>query len=469
MAKPEKRRGKKGARRAARPAAKRAAKPSAKPVRPPAPKTGAPQARRAGASSAGRHRRAAPQPALPPVPPVPPPPAPAPPDLEPADPPRLGDVPWGYGQDRVTALARDPHWIFVYWELTDEAIERARAEAGAPDAACVLRVYDTTWRLFDGTNANWYVDVPVQRPANNHYVCVNRPASVFHVDIGVKSREGWFAKIARSAPVETPRDSISPDAGVEWMTVTYDGTVPPEYRHRVVEARPAPASAPPAGDGLDLERVMHALVGEGWSRAEWEEGEDGGRVVRWVRWTGPFWREHWRTVAGERVEIVFEGERRVLQGAWGERVVFGPWRVAIHAVGPGGAQRLIDRWTIHYAWPTAGGLVRVETEQILARIVRGYRAAALGGASEARILAEAWGSEALQAGASEWQWLRGSEARLGGASELRWGGASEWLWPGASEFRWGGASEWLWPGASASWLGGASEWRSPGASEGFAR
>ena len=451
MAKPGKRSGKKKTRRAATPAARRAAKPSAKPARPPAPPPSVSLATQ--------------------------PPAPAPPDLEPANPPTLGDVPWGYGRDRVTALARDPHWIFVYWELTDEALERARAEVGASDAACILRVYDTTWRLFDGTNANWYVDVPVHRPANNHYVCVQRPASVFHVDIGVRSHEGSFATIARSAQVETPRDSISPDTGVEWMTVTYDGAVPPEYRHRVAASRGAPAVAPPAGDGLDLERVMHALVGEGWSRAEWEEREDGGRGARWVRWTGPFWREHWRTVAGERVEIVFEGERRVLQGAWGERVVFGPWRVAIHAVGPGGAQRLIDRWTIHYAWPTAGGLVRVDAEPILARIVRGYRAAALGGGSEARILAEAWGSEMLQAGASEWQWLRGSEARLGGASEWLWLGASELGWLGASELLWGvaservfaGASEWSWPGASASWLGGASEWRAPGASEGFAR
>ena len=439
MAKPSKRGGGKRGKRAARPSAKRAARPATAARTP-----GAPPARRAS-------------PPVTPPPPVLSPPAPAPVDLEPAAPPRLGDVPWGYGQDRVTALARDPHWIFVSWELTDEALARARAEVGAADAACVLRVYDTTWRLFDGTNANWSFDVPVHRPANNHYVCVNRPASVFHVEIGVKSREGWFVKIARSAPVETPRDSIAPDASVEWMTVTYDGALPPEYRHRVEPARGAPATARPAGDGLDLERVMHALVGEGWSRAEWEERENGGRVVRWVRWTGPFWREHWRTVAGERVEIVFEGERRVLQGAWGERVVFGPWRVAIHAVGPAGEQRLIDRWTIHYAWPAEGGAVRVDTEQILARIVRGYRAAALGGGSEARLLEEAWGSEALQAGASEWRWLRGSEERLGGASEWLWLGASELLWGGGSERRLAGASEWSWPEASAWWLGGASE------------
>src|SRR3990167_1730462 len=102
-------------------------------------------------------------------------------DLLPGAPPSFGNIPWGYGENRVTAMARDPQWIFVYWELTDDAIARARAEVNAPDAECILRVYDTTHRLFDGTNANWYMDVPVYRPANNHYVFVGHPASTLHV------------------------------------------------------------------------------------------------------------------------------------------------------------------------------------------------------------------------------------------------------------------------------------------------
>ena len=40
------------------------------------------------------------------------------------------DIPWGYGQDRVTAMAVDPERLYVYWELTDEALEHARAGLG---------------------------------------------------------------------------------------------------------------------------------------------------------------------------------------------------------------------------------------------------------------------------------------------------------------------------------------------------
>src|SRR5262249_47357516 len=34
----------------------------------------------------------------------------------------LEHIPWGYGQDRVTAMVIDPERLYVYWEVTDEAI-----------------------------------------------------------------------------------------------------------------------------------------------------------------------------------------------------------------------------------------------------------------------------------------------------------------------------------------------------------
>lgn len=371
-------------------------------------------------------------------------PAPDVADLLPAESPVLGTIPWGYGENRVTAMARDPSWIFVYWELTDDALARARAELQAPDAECSLRVYDTTYRLFDGTNANWSMDVSIYRPANNHYVHVGRPGSTFHVDIGVKGRDGRFATITRSGPVETPRDSISSDTQVEWMTVSPEGAPPPEYEHRL---SPRPSAPPPEAwtpGGGELERITQALVGEGWSRTEWGESEMGGRIVRWVRTAVP---------GAVRVEILFEGEREVIRAVDGVRVIFGPWRVTIHQVGPQGARRVIDRWTIHYSWLVGGGATRVETPPIIERILRGYRVALAPSGSEARLLAESLASEALHLGASEWRWP--------GASETRYLGASELWFLGASELARLRASESLTLGASEAFRGGASEWPPP--------
>ncbi len=385
----------------------------------------------------------------------------------------LGNIPWAYGQNRVTPMPVDPVWLFVYWELTDEAIEDARRALGAPHAGCVLRIYDTTYQLFDGTNANWRMDVEIYRPANNHYVRVERPGATLHVDLGVAAGDR-FHPIVRSAPIEMPRNSIAEESGAEWMTVTPAGAAPPPYAHRFTPRRGWPAGGHP-GDGVDTDRIMRSLAGEGWARAEWSDARRGGWAVRWV---GPFTAEWWRLLepgAFTRVEIVLEGVRRVIQVEHGERVVFGPWQVTIRGLDPLGGHRVVDRWEIHYSWLTEGGTLRVETGPIVRRILEGYRSRLLASGSEERLVGEAGASEALQLGASEWRWLGGSEMRLAGASETLFLAASEWLALGASEIVAMGASEILSMGAS-EWqllaaserMGGSERWLElMGASEGL--
>ena len=65
-------------------------------------------------------------------------------------------IPWGYGRDRLTAIAVDPDRLFIYWEVRDESIDAARERLGPAGAraALVLRVYDTSGRIFDGENAH---------------------------------------------------------------------------------------------------------------------------------------------------------------------------------------------------------------------------------------------------------------------------------------------------------------------------
>src|SRR5690348_3141943 len=63
--------------------------------------------------------------------------------------PRTEHIPWGYGHDRITAMVVDPNRLYLYWELTDQAVEKARRGlgAGGKDAWLNLRVYDVTGRI----------------------------------------------------------------------------------------------------------------------------------------------------------------------------------------------------------------------------------------------------------------------------------------------------------------------------------
>jgi hypothetical protein len=392
-------------------------------------------------------------------------------DLLPDQPPALGDLPWGYGENRITAMARDPQWIFVYWEVTDEEIAAARAKIGDPNAGYALRVYDTTHRLFDGFNANDCWDIGVDRGTNRYYLHVGRPTCTFHVDIGVLGEGGAFAPIVRSGAVEMPRDAVSPNTHVEWSTVLRSG---PGYfyHHRYV---PKPGGPPPpnfpsmSGDHRELERVFGHLAGEGWTRTEWIETLMDTRVVRWIRWSGPYIAERMPIApAGtyRQVEVLFQGERRVMRFEHGERFVFGPWRITLQAIGPKGERKTIHQWMVRHTWTTEEGSARVETPAILMRILGGQRYTLKQSGSEHRLVEEAWGSEILQLGASEWRWRGASETLLAGASETQFAGATETLFLGATEAQARGASEQRWIGASELHLLGGSErvW-SLGASE----
>ena len=51
-----------------------------------------------------------------------------------------GEFPWGYGENRITAIVRDPDSAYLYWEATDEAIAAARARLGPAGAGSRSRV-----------------------------------------------------------------------------------------------------------------------------------------------------------------------------------------------------------------------------------------------------------------------------------------------------------------------------------------
>jgi hypothetical protein len=362
-------------------------------------------------------------------------------DLRPGPAPVFGNIPWGYGQTRITAIPRDPYTVFAYWEFPDEALAAARRKISARDAGIVLRVYDTTYRMFDGTNAHAWFDIPVDRSTNRYYLHLNRPATTFTLDIGLKGSDGRFAAIARSGPAETPRDSMSGDSRVEWKTVPSSESFRP-YLHRF---KPHPGGAPPPAAPVeplpmptpDLSRdpapppapeaAREALSREGWKEEHWSEPATDGNNVRWVRWSGP-------AEGNERIEVEFRSDPWIVRQENGERRVFGPWNIAVHGGDRKTRKHVLHRWTVHSAWNTEEASIRSEIPVMIYRLVAGTRTRALGGGSERRLARESWSSEAMLGGASERRRRSGSEMRLAGASELLSLAGSEWMAQGASEW-----------------------------------
>jgi hypothetical protein len=409
-----------------------------------------------------------------------------------------GTLPWGYGDDRIHALVRSPDSIYVYWEITDEAIAHAKKHLGAAGAHgwCNLRVYDTTGHDFDGTNANGYFDVTVDRDARDYFFDLRRPTASFYVEVGIKTHEGFFQSIARSGRADLPRKEPSPDHSLEWLSVTSDDAQHPAtepYRSKFV---PRPAPTPDTRD-------THASHHPGESAAPLRAVTPGAHVEErtwsWahpahveVRWEGPSlsesWRAEWRIrllgrpdgraavtlesapwISGPFTEHMLDASRfeirllgdgsTVLEEHSSGLEVFGPWQIAIKGFARE-ERRTLSAWRVHW--------VRVERASVEAwwsafervRVSAWERTKIVGGASESHVVTEGGASEMWRLGGSERWALGGSEWLAMGASELVWLGASERAWGGASGFLFGGASEAL-LGSSASFTSPSSPygWR----------
>jgi hypothetical protein len=354
----------------------------------------------------------------------------------------------------------DPERLYVYWEVTNDAIERARGAlgSGGPDAWLCLRVYDVTDRIFDGTNAHSYFDHAVSRDDRQWFFFIGKPASTAVVELGLRSHEGFFVRVARSGRADFPRrEPVSP-GGVEWLTVS---TATGDIHRSSAQARPHVTAVGGGEPAVHVEPVRvwdirrtHAfhdgewiLLDESfrsrWMTFEWTDGcrvEWEGDVVRTSWEAGPF---SYPVAPPAYVEERLVGGMAVRSIAGTTHVVFGPWHVVIRGLSARAERRILGVWEIRRSWVTHAG--------VAARAITG--------------IAHPLGASEQMVGASERRWLAGSELRLGGASEIFMLGASELRYRGASETLYAGASEFRFRGASEQRFRGASEWRQVGASE----
>lgn len=131
------------------------------------------------------------------------------------------EIPREYGENRIVLLVRDPEWVYAYWEVTPDALGDANRRAGDPEARLTLRVYDVT----EAKDLTSFWDIELYQRIGNWYIEVGRPERTYLVDIGMKSRAGTFATIARSNTGQTPPNAPSPRFDEEWWTVEWDREV----------------------------------------------------------------------------------------------------------------------------------------------------------------------------------------------------------------------------------------------------
>lgn len=131
-------------------------------------------------------------------------------------------LPEGYGVTEASLMPRDPNWMFLYWEITENSKAKIRREHGEnifKDSRQVVRVHDMT----DGNDGNGkYFDIQVMHDAKSWYVNVQESGRAYCCEVGLMTPQGSFLSLVKTNTVNLPAGRVSDVTDEKWMAVTAD-------------------------------------------------------------------------------------------------------------------------------------------------------------------------------------------------------------------------------------------------------
>jgi hypothetical protein len=120
----------------------------------------------------------------------------------------LGELPRSYGGAFLFAIARDPHTVFVYWDIDWPAVF---SETPPVDRKAHLRVL---WH--EGIEESAAAVEPL---VGSHLLSVAHARSSYRIEIGYYAPENIWNSVALSAAVITPPDDVADDGPVDVATI----------------------------------------------------------------------------------------------------------------------------------------------------------------------------------------------------------------------------------------------------------
>src|SRR6201987_2889623 len=114
----------------------------------------------------------------------------------------LGELPSGYGQ--MFIVARDPHWLFTYWDFDYATFPEKRR--------LLLQVF---------RGAELETTIEIKRITRNWYIPVQQADTDYRVEFVLRGEDGAARPIGEAGPTHTPPESISPQWESQFATVPF--------------------------------------------------------------------------------------------------------------------------------------------------------------------------------------------------------------------------------------------------------
>lgn len=126
----------------------------------------------------------------------------------------LGELPESYGTGRLFLVARDPYWIYAYWDYTWQQMETMRRAARNKELK--LRVHRET-----SPHALLHEEITLNPGARDWCIHVGQANTEYRAEFGYYDPQGTFMITSRSRSVRTPPDQVSERIDARFVTIPF--------------------------------------------------------------------------------------------------------------------------------------------------------------------------------------------------------------------------------------------------------
>lgn len=125
----------------------------------------------------------------------------------------LGELPESYGTKKLFLSARDPYWLFAYWDMSWQQFHEYAGQAH--DGKIFLKIYEE--------NGNEVLQSQISDHVRTYYYHAQKPNLSFFAELGFyRHGDHRFEVISRSGHTTAPRDHFSPNTFARFATIPFE-------------------------------------------------------------------------------------------------------------------------------------------------------------------------------------------------------------------------------------------------------
>jgi hypothetical protein len=124
------------------------------------------------------------------------------------------ELPESYGTKKLFLTARDPHWLYAHWDLTQE--QQSKLNAQSSDGHLILRIYANK------IEGHPLYEIHVHPESRHWFAHVERAGNSYVAELGCYSALGKWIRVSTSSGTMTPPDAISEESDAEFATIPFE-------------------------------------------------------------------------------------------------------------------------------------------------------------------------------------------------------------------------------------------------------